>query len=53
MCQGPEAGECFVCEDSEQKISVAGAEEWRGTIGEKTREVAGAKSSQMKPFTKT
>lgn len=40
-----------VSEDSERDISVAGTEEWRGPIGEKVRELAGAKSSQMKPFT--
>lgn len=42
-----------VSEDSEQEISVAGTEGWRGTISEVAREVAGAKSSQMKSFTKT
>lgn len=42
-----------VSEDSEQEISVAGTEGWRGTISEAAREVAGAKSSQMKSFTKT
>lgn len=42
-----------VSEDSEPEIGVAGTEEWRGTTGEKAREVAGAKSSQIKLFTKT
>lgn len=39
---------------SEEEVNVAGTEGWRGAmLGEKAGEVAGAKSSQIKPFTKT
>lgn len=41
-------------QSSEEEVTVAGTEGWRGAmLGEKAGEVAGAKSSQIKPFTKT